>query len=66
MLEGIVGGAGRVRFGALAAKPDDPPCIVARANRLLNEVGFRPTHTLSSGLEATVRELRRMQISSSA
>ena len=48
------GGADLVQWGAVATPRDDPPLIAADVRRLTNEVGWRPTHDLDSGLEQTV------------
>lgn len=55
----IVGeAAGRpelIRYGALAARPGDPPEIVADVARLCEEVGWRPRASLRDGLAGAVQ-----------
>jgi nucleoside-diphosphate-sugar epimerase len=41
-------------FGALPARPDDPPVISARVERLRGEVGFVPDIPLEAGIEKAV------------
>ena len=42
------------RFGALPTPPGDPPFLVADARRLRQELNFRPTHTLATGVADVV------------
>ena len=42
-----------VRLGAVPARPDDPPELVADVARLRDEVGFRPSRALDDGLAET-------------
>lgn len=50
----LLGGAERVRFGAVAVPPDDPPLLVANVGRLTTEAGWRPRYDLTTGIEQTV------------
>jgi nucleoside-diphosphate-sugar epimerase len=43
-----------VELGALDARPDDPPRLVADVGRLREEVGWRPARSLEEGLRDTV------------
>ena len=43
-----------VELGALEARPDDPPYLVADVTRLSTEVEFRPAHDLDAGLADAV------------
>ncbi len=43
-------GKGRVERGAIAAAAGDPPRLLADVARLRDEVGYRPTRSLSDGL----------------
>lgn len=54
-------GSGRVRFGALPTRPDEPPTIAGDAQRLRGEVGYLPTITLEQGIRETVSSLRGRQ-----
>ncbi len=60
---GLIGEAsGRpelVVLGALAARADEPPVLVADARRLREEVGFAPALTLARGIAATLDWWRR-------
>ena len=49
-----VGRPDLVRLGARPAAKNDTPLVVASTARLRDEVGWRPTHTLETGLAATV------------
>lgn len=49
-----VGAPELIRFGELPDRPDEPPLIVADARRLVDEVGWKPHHTLRSGIADTV------------
>jgi nucleoside-diphosphate-sugar epimerase len=44
-----------VQLGALPAPANEPPLLVAKIDRLTNEVGWRPAYGLEVGLEQTVR-----------
>jgi nucleoside-diphosphate-sugar epimerase len=52
------GGQELLRLGARPRPAGDPPVIEAAVDRLRHEVGFRPRHTLSSGLAETVKRWR--------
>ncbi len=43
-----------IELGALAARPDDPPVLVADVRLLRDEVGFTPSRTLVEGVSSTV------------
>ncbi len=43
-----------IEWGALATRPDDPPHIVARVNRLHNLVGWSPFYDLKHGIKITL------------
>lgn len=43
-----------IRIGALPSRSDDPPHIVARIERLREEVGFTPRLSLDEGLRDTI------------
>ncbi len=45
---------GLVQLGALPAPAHEPPLLVAKVDRLTNEVGWRPAYELEVGLEQTV------------
>jgi nucleoside-diphosphate-sugar epimerase len=47
------------RYGALPARPGDPPRLVADVGRLTGEVGFVPRYDLQRGLEETVTWWRK-------
>ncbi len=47
-------GPGRVRFGALPARLEEPAVIAGDVQRLATEVGFRPTVALEQGIRETV------------
>ena len=53
-LGAIVGRPELVALGALEARPDDPPYLVADVTRLTAEVGFRPRYDLTAGLADAV------------
>jgi nucleoside-diphosphate-sugar epimerase len=46
----IAGYAHRIKLGARPMRADDPASLVADVTRLTDLIGFRPRHTLSSGL----------------
>jgi nucleoside-diphosphate-sugar epimerase len=43
-----------VRLGALPARPTDAPLVLAKTNRLREEVGWRPRFSHAEGLERTI------------
>ncbi len=51
-------GAGDIEFGAIPSDPDEPPMVVADIRKLL-ETGWRPRHTLASGLADAVEWWRK-------
>ena len=53
-----LGRADLLEIGALPQRAGDPPLLVADVRRLRDEVGFRPRHTLDSGLAATIEACR--------
>ena len=48
-----------VELGALPAAPNEPSLLVADVRRLHEEVGWRPTQTLSAGLGLTIEWWRK-------
>jgi nucleoside-diphosphate-sugar epimerase len=48
-----------VELGAIAARPDEPPLIVADVRRLREEVGWSPRHAIEEALGATIDWWRR-------
>ena len=50
----ITGNRELLNFGALPAPSNEPSVMYADVTRLTNEVGWRPVHTLDSGLRQTV------------
>lgn len=50
----ITGNSDLVKFGAIAAAPNEPPQIVADVTRLQKEVGWKPKWSLDAGLAKTV------------
>jgi len=48
-----------VELGAIAARPDEPPLIVADVRRLREELGWSPRHGLDEALDATIDWWRR-------
>ena len=49
-----LGGINLLRMGALPARPNDPQLLVARVERLHNEVGWKPALSLDEGLARTI------------
>lgn len=47
-----------LRIGALPQREGDPPLLVADVRRLREELGFRPRHTLDTGIAATIEACR--------
>ena len=43
-----------VEFGAIPTGANDPPLLVADVRRLKMELGWKPAHSLASGLDATL------------
>ncbi len=43
-----------LELGAMPARPDEPERLVADTRRLFEEVGWKPNHTLESGLERVI------------
>lgn len=54
----LVGRPDLLRFAEPNENASDPPLVVAKIDRLSQEVGFAPTHDLQSGLRRTVERLR--------
>ncbi len=48
------GSADRVSYGAIPARPDDPPLIKGAIDRLLTETAYRPRFTLAAGVADAV------------
>jgi nucleoside-diphosphate-sugar epimerase len=66
IIRALTGGSGQPRYGALAARPDDPPVLVPDLSRLHDEVGWRPRLTLREALAATVEAWRESNRASAA
>lgn len=49
-----IGGADLIEFGSLAAPQNDPPILVATADRLKDELGWIPRFTLDEGLNDAI------------
>ena len=58
MIARHAGGAGRLQVGAIPARPEDPPSLVADVTRLREIVGWRPRIGLADGIARTVEEWR--------
>lgn len=43
-----------VELGAIEARPDEPPLIVADVRRLRDELGWSPRHTMDEALDQTI------------
>jgi nucleoside-diphosphate-sugar epimerase len=56
--EARLGTRGLVAYGEREAPPGEPPVIVADVTRLREEAGFTPAHTLESGLDDAIADLR--------
>ena len=56
----LAGGSGLVRLGALPMGKNQPAILVGDAERLANEVGFRPHFGLRDGLADTISWHRQM------
>ncbi len=54
LIEQAAGVHERVRFGALPTRPDEPDVIAGDAQRMREELSFRPTIGLEQGLAETV------------
>ena len=48
-----------VEFGAIPAAASEPPLLVADVRRLTLELGWKPVHSLASGLDATLEWHKR-------
>jgi nucleoside-diphosphate-sugar epimerase len=46
----LTGHSDLIAYGALPLRPDDPPVLVPHVTRLRHEVGYRPRHSLQTGL----------------
>jgi nucleoside-diphosphate-sugar epimerase len=55
----IIGRPDLLRFGAIAASPDDPPVLVADVTRLRMEAGWTPRLSLEQGVARTVEWWQR-------
>lgn len=58
MIGESTGSTALLRMGALPARADEPPLLVADVRRLRSEVGFTPRYTLDEGIAATVAAIR--------
>ncbi len=47
-----------VRLGAVPVRPGEPPVVLARVDRLVQELGLRPSFDLEAGLADTLARLR--------
>ncbi|HEY0981917.1 NAD-dependent epimerase/dehydratase family protein [Schlesneria sp.] len=47
-----------IQLGAIESAPGDPPLVVADVNRLCNTLGWKPAHSLATGLDATLEWYR--------
>ena len=54
MIGALTGAPHLARLGALPPRPGDAPRLAASIRRLRDEVGFRPTYDLATGLADTV------------
>jgi nucleoside-diphosphate-sugar epimerase len=54
LVAAAAGDPGLLRLGALPARPGDPPRLVAKVDRLANEVGWRPARSLEQGVRSAV------------
>ena len=59
-IAGLLNSQNRVKFGAIAAAPNDPPLLVADTRRLREEVGWQPKSRLQEGLKGTINWWRKM------
>jgi nucleoside-diphosphate-sugar epimerase len=59
-IAGLLNSQNRVKFGAIAAAPNDPPLLVADTRRLREEVGWQPKSRLEEGLKGTINWWRKM------
>ena len=50
----ILGCPDRIAFGALPDNPSEAPFVLADVRRLNQDIGWKPSHTLESGLSQTV------------
>ena len=50
----LVGRSELVELGAIEARPDEPPLIVADVGRLRDELGWSPRHTMAEALQSTI------------
>jgi nucleoside-diphosphate-sugar epimerase len=50
----LMAGRERIRLGALAPRPDDPPLLLPNVRRLREEVGWEPRFSLEQGLVETI------------
>lgn len=51
----LTGRGALIDYGARPTPPDDPVCLAAATDRLVQATGFSPRHDLTSGLEKTLR-----------
>ncbi len=54
MIGEAIGRPDLIRLGAREAPANDPPRLAAKVDRLLDEVGYRPRHTLEDGIGDTI------------
>jgi nucleoside-diphosphate-sugar epimerase len=55
----LLGRPDLIRLGAIPAAPSDKPFVVADTTRTVSALGWRPRHTLESGLLQTIAWWRR-------
>lgn len=54
LIAGQLGRPELLKLGALPARPDEPERLIADTQRLLEEVVWKPKHTIESGLEQVI------------
>jgi len=58
----LVGGSGRVNFGARPDSPTDPPVVIANVTKLASATGFTPSFDLRRGLADTLAWWQRREV----
>jgi nucleoside-diphosphate-sugar epimerase len=61
----LMGMSDALDFGALPARPDEPPRLVPDVNRLCHEIGFMPATGLDDGLQKAINWWRLASVKSS-
>ena len=54
IITNTLGRAELIQFGALAARPNDPPQLIAKTHRLNNELNWHPRYGLKEGLHQVI------------